>query len=374
VGSKRDIATQAAPRSGAVAGIGLVLALALMAVVSLHTVAADATDQTPASGSDARRPRPSAPVTMVFGGDVHFESWLADTVLVDPQGALTELEDLLADADLVVVNLETAVTDRGVAAPKQHTFRAPAEGLTALAAAGVDVVSVANNHGMDYGADGLADTLDAIDVSGMHAVGGGLTEQAANRPYRTEINGRRISVFGATQVLDTFALDAWNPGPERSGLASAKRSRGGLQRLLAAVRRAAADSDTVVAMLHWGRELEQCPLPRQRTLAAALRDAGVDIIVGGHAHRVGPGGYLGDTVVHYGLGNLVFYASDGPATVSGALAVTVDPDDATSITWRPAVLRGGVATALEGAERSAAANAWRALRSCGPLAARPGAG
>lgn len=374
MGSKRDIATQAASRSGAGTGVGLLLALALMAVVSLHTVVAGATDGTPAGGPDAARPRPTAPVTMVFGGDVHFESWLADTVLVDPQGALTELADLLADADLAVVNLETAVTDGGVAAPKQHTFRAPAEGLTALAAAGVDVVSLANNHGMDYGADGLADTLDAVDVSGMHAVGGGLTEQAAYRPYRTEINGRRIAVFGATQVLDTFALDAWNPGPERSGLASAKRSRGGLQRLLTAVRRAAADSDTVVAMLHWGRELEQCPLPRQRTLAAALRDAGVDIIVGGHAHRVGPGGYLGDAVVHYGLGNLVFYASDGPATVSGALAVTVDPDDATSFAWRPAVLRGGVATALEGAERSAATNAWSALRSCAQLATRPGAG
>lgn len=373
--SERDTSTRAVqvPRTGAAVGAGVLLALALMAAVSLRTVTAGAVA---AGDADARveRPAPTAPVTMVFGGDVHFESWLADAVLADPEGALTELSDLLADADLAVVNLETAVTDGGVAAPKQHTFRAPAEGLTALAAAGVDVVSLANNHGMDYGPEGLADTLGAIGGSGLHAVGGGATEREAYRPYRTEINGRRIAVFGATQVLDTFALDAWNPGPDRPGLASAKRSHRGLRRLLAAVRRAAADSDTVVAMLHWGRELEQCPLPRQRSLAEALRDAGADIIVGGHAHRVGPGGYLGDTVVHYGLGNLVFYASDGPATISGALAVTIDPDGTTSITWRPAVLRAGVATALDGAERSAAVEAWEALRSCTRLAARPGTG
>jgi hypothetical protein len=354
------------------AAVAVLVALALMAAVATHAVATGGAADAGVSGP--ARPRPDGPVTMVFGGDVHFESWLADAVLVDPDRALSELSGVLADADLAVVNLETAVTDAGVAAPKQHTFRAPVEGLTALASAGVDVVSLANNHGMDYGADGLTDTVDAVDAAGLHAVGAGATEREAYRPYRTEINGRRIAVFGATQVLDTFALDAWNPGPDRPGLASAKRSRRGLRRLLAAVREATADSDTVVAMLHWGRELEQCPLHRQRRLADTLRDAGVDIILGGHAHRVGPGGFLGAAVVHYGLGNLVFYAADGPATVSGALAVTVEPDDTTSITWRPAVLRGGVASPLDGAERTDALDAWEALRSCTRLAARPGAG
>jgi poly-gamma-glutamate capsule biosynthesis protein CapA/YwtB (metallophosphatase superfamily) len=266
------------------------------------------------------------------------------------------------------------VTDRGVPAPKEHTFRSPTEGLRALAAAGVDVVSLANNHGMDFGPDGLTDTLQAADDAGLHAIGAGSDQAGAYRPFRTEINGRRIAVFGATQVLDGFALDAWNPGPERPGLASAKRARNGLARLRTAVRRAAVDNDTVVAMLHWGRERRECPLPRQRRLASELRAAGADIIVGGHAHRVGPGGFLGDAVVHYGLGNLVFYAADGRGTVSGALAVTVEPDDTTHITWRPAVLRGGVATALEGAERADALRAWEDLRSCTQMAARSGAG
>ncbi len=372
MGSQDHLPTRVAARLTAAAPLAVLLALALMATVSVHAV----THLRAVGRSAAGEPRdpPTAPVTLVFGGDVHFESWLRDRVLADPPGALDGMARLFADADLAVVNLETAVTERGAPAPKRHTFRAPAAALTALAAAGVDVVSIANNHGMDFGTDGLRDTVRNIAAARLGLIGGGMTEAAAYAPHRTEINGRRIVVLGATQVLDPFAIDDWNPGPDRPGLASAKHARAGLRRLLASVRRAAETSDTVVVMLHWGRERRVCPLPRQRRLAAQLAAAGADVIVGGHAHRLGPGGYLGDAVVHYGLGNLVFYSSDGPGTASGAFAVTIAPDDTTRSEWRPAVLRGGVATPLRGEERAAAVDTWQALRSCTRLAASPTAG
>lgn len=357
---------------GAQSASAVAIALVLMAAVAVQAVVGQAAvDQRAAA---AARPRPSGPVTLVFGGDVHFESWLGDAVRQRPDTALAGLRRLVADADLAIVNLETAVTGAGTRAPKQHAFRAPAAGLYALAAAGVDVVSIANNHGMDFGLDGLDDTLAAARAADLALVGGGLTEAEAYRPLRRTIRGRRVAVFGATQVLDSFAITAWDAGPDRPGLASAKGEQGGLRRLTAAVRRAAATDDTVVVMLHWGRELEHCPLPRQRRLAHTLRAAGADVIVGGHAHRLGPGGFLGDAVVHYGLGNLVFYAADGPATDSGTLAVTIAPDDTPTITWRPAVLRSGVATPLRGVARRDAGTAWTQLRSCSQLAATPAAG
>jgi poly-gamma-glutamate synthesis protein (capsule biosynthesis protein) len=346
----------------------ILLALTLMTAVSVGIVTGWTSFARNGRGT-TQRARPTAPVTLAFGGDVHFESWLRDRVVAAPEGALQRMAPLFADADLSVVNLETAIGERGTAAPKRHTFRGPREGLTALAAAGVDVVSVANNHGMDFGVEGLEDTLRAADQAGLHVIGGGMTDAAAYEPHRVRVNGRRISVFGATQVLDTFALDVWNPGPDRPGLASAKSTRGGTRRLLAAVRHAAATDDTVVVMVHWGRERRQCPLARQRRLAQQLATAGADVIVGGHAHRVGPGGFLGAAVVHYGLGNLVFYSSDGPGTESGVLAVTLAPDDATTIVWRPAALRGGVAGPLRGGQREAAADKWSALRSCTSLTA-----
>jgi poly-gamma-glutamate synthesis protein (capsule biosynthesis protein) len=124
-------------------------------------------------------------------------------------------------------------------------------------------------------------------------------------------------------------------------------------------------------MLHWGREKEQSPLPRQQRLVEQLRAAGADIIVGGHAHRLAGGGYLGDAVVHYGLGNLVVAVARGPATTSGVLMVTIAPDDRASIAWRPAVLHNGVATAVSGPNADATTRPWDDLRGCTGLRAEP---
>ena len=316
-------------------------------------------------------PGPTGPVTLAFGGDVHFESYLGDAVRADPQGALSPVGDLFAKADVAVVNLETAVTDRGAAAPKQYNFRAPRKGLTALQAAGVDVVSLANNHGMDFGYQGLRDTLRAARRADLPLVGAGHSAKQAYRPHEMTVNGRRVAILGATQVLDTFAIEAWTARGNRAGLASAKEDHGGLRRLLRAVRQADERVDTVVVVLHWGLEGASCPLPRQEELAEQLADAGADIVVGGHAHRLQAGGFLGDTVVHYGLGNFVFYTDGGPGADSGVFSVTIARDDAVRTTWRPAVLQSGVATRLTGDSAAAARRSWRDLRSCTNLTAKP---
>src|SRR5690606_25133939 len=113
-------------------------------------------------------PSPSAtakePYTVAVGGDVHFEGVLRERLEKDPSTAMGPIADVLSEADLALVNLETAVTGGGTPAPgKDFRFRAPDTAFEALDAAGVDVASLANNHGMDYGRDGLADTLDAAD-------------------------------------------------------------------------------------------------------------------------------------------------------------------------------------------------------------------
>lgn len=330
-----------------------------------------AADTVPLPAADDGGP-PSAPVTLAFGGDVQFENWLATAVRTDPQGALAPLSRLLGDADLAMVNLETAVTSRGTPSPKPYTFRAPEQGLVALRSAGVDVVSIANNHGMDFGQTGLTDTLQAAGAAGLGIVGGGRDAADAYQPHVTEIHGRRIAVLGATQVLDKIATRDWTAQTGRPGLASAKTEGDGLPRLLTAVRAAASSADTVVVLLHWGREKASCPIPPQRQLAEQLRDAGADIVVGGHSHRLAGAGYsAGDTVVGYGLGNLVLPVTRGPATASGVLTVTIAPDDGTTMAWRPAELRDGVATAIDGADAHAATRAWEELRGCTALDASP---
>jgi poly-gamma-glutamate synthesis protein (capsule biosynthesis protein) len=304
------------------------------------------------------------PVTLAFAGDVHFEGGIRSKVLADPDGLLAPVAPLLRSVDLAVVNLETAITERGTPAAKEYTFRAPAVALRALSAAGVDVASMANNHGLDFGLEGLEDTLTAARDTGFPLIGVGRDARAAYEPFRATVRGQRIAVIGATQVLDGALVASWTAGDDQPGLASAKE----VDRLVTAVAAARATSDTVVVFLHWGVERATCPSVAQRDLARALVDAGADVIVGGHAHRLQGAGRLGDALVAYGLGNFLFSTRPGPGAESGVLTVTVTGRDVDAYAWHPARLADGVPRPLEGRDADAARAAWAELRGCTGLA------
>ena len=191
-------------------------------------------------------------------------------------------------------------------------------------------------------------------------IGIGLDDAQAYRPFRRTVNGQRIAVIGATQVLDDELISAWTAGPGKPGLASAKD----VPRLVRAVRAARQTSDTVVVFLHWGVELEQCPSADQRQLAKQLVAAGADVVVGGHAHRVQGAGRLGRALVGYGLGNFVWYGTSELSTRTGVLLVTVTGRRVDRYRWVPARIVDGVPRPLAGAEARREASSWRALRRC----------
>jgi poly-gamma-glutamate synthesis protein (capsule biosynthesis protein) len=326
-------------------------------LITLATLAAVAA----ASAENHVMATPAAkPVVLAFGGDVHFEGPLEQRLDGNAKAALAPIAPVLGGADIAVVNLETAVTTRGTPTPKAFTFRAPPKAFAALRSAGVDVASMANNHGLDYGLVGLRDSLAAARRYRFPVVGIGLDDGQAYRPFRRTVNGRRIAIIGATQVLDDELISAWTAAPGKPGLASAKE----VPRLVRAVRETRKTSDTVVVFLHWGVELEQCPSADQRTLAKLLVAAGADVVVGGHAHRVQGAGRMGRALVGYGLGNFVWYGTSELSTQTGVLVVTVDGRRVLSYRWVPARIVGGVPTPLAGAERSRELSMWRSLRGC----------
>jgi poly-gamma-glutamate capsule biosynthesis protein CapA/YwtB (metallophosphatase superfamily) len=317
----------------------------------------------PARGTPADRSPTGAAVTIAFAGDVHFEGASRRAL-----GGLGPESAVLSAADLAIVNLETAITERGSAEPKEFNFRAPPTAFGALRDAGIDVATMANNHGLDYGLVGLDDSLAAATAASFPVIGIGRDHASAFAPYRVTISGQRIAVIGATQVLDDQFLDSWAAGPRKPGLASAKR----VDDLLAAVRAARAHADTVVVFLHWGAELAACPTAPQRALAPALEAAGADVIVGSHAHVQLGGGWAPDgAYVDYGLGNFVFYASGGPGARTGVLVLTVRGRAVTRAEWKPAVISGGLPVPLAGAAAAEAVAGWNALRGCTDLAASP---
>ena len=327
---------------------------------------ADPTTTTRRPAGDGREPT-GEPVTIAFGGDVHFEGAIGSRLAANPATTFGPVAGVLRRADLAVVNLETAITERGTPAPKDFTFRAPPAALTALKEAGVDVATMANNHGLDFGPVGLRDSLAAARSAKFPVVGVGRDAGEAYRAWTTTVKGHRIAVLGATQVLDSNLAAAWTATDDKAGMASAYQE----ERLLAAVRTARASADTVIVDLHWGRELANCPIDRQRALAPKLVAAGADVVVGSHAHVLLGGGYLRGAYVHYGLGNFVFYSRGGVTAQSGVLLLTLRGRAVTSSRWVPAVISGGIPIPLQGASATRAVASWQSLRGCTGLKAEP---
>ena len=308
-------------------------------------------------GATAQR----GPVVLAFAGDVHFEGAVRSRLESRSGLVLGAIGPVLNQADIAAVNLETAVTDRGTPQAKQYVFRAPPSAFAALQNGGVDVATMANNHGMDYGVEGLRDSLAAARKAHFPVIGIGLDDAQAYRPYRATVRGERIAIIAATQVLDDNLIPSWTAGPHKPGLASAKR----VPRLLEAVRDARSTADTVVVFLHWGVELAVCPTKTQRRLAKQLVAAGADVVVGSHAHRLLGAGKLGSTFVDYGLGNFAWYASaSGVTAETGVVLVRVTGRHVNSYRFVPARIVNGSPYPLSGTERASAVRAWRGLRGC----------
>ena len=132
-------------------------------------------------------------VTLAFAGDVHFARQLSARA---KPGGLASVSTLLADADISMVNLETSIGTHGKPLAKLYTFQARPVVLDRLADAGVDIVTQANNHSVDYGRAGLRDAVAAKSMSRLHVVGLGATLQDAIAPYVTTVNGTTIAFFG----------------------------------------------------------------------------------------------------------------------------------------------------------------------------------
>jgi len=307
------------------------------------------------------------PVTLAFGGDVHFEGPLATRLAADPATTLDGLPALFAGADLSMTNLESALLSGPCTdpQPKQYRFYAPPSAITAFKDAHVTLVTEANDHGEDCGRPGLAQSLAIAKAAHYPVIGIGANAAQAFTPYRKTINGQRIVIIAATEVIDSNLMTSWTATATQAGVASAYQEG----ELVAAVQAARKDSDTVIVYLHWGTETQQCPNSVQEPLAEALVKAGADIVVGSNTHVQLGAGYLGSALVDYGLGNLAFYDTSPPETYSGALRVTVTGRHIDSFAWRPAVISNGLPVLLTGSSATAAVRRWSGLRGCTRLSA-----
>lgn len=281
--------------------------------------------------------------TLTFGGD---------TLLTRPlternRTPFARIQPTIDTSDLTIVNLETALTTRGTRQVKTYTFRSPPGFANVLQQAGVDVVSLANNHTLDFGTVGLYDTLDALDRAGVARVGAGHTIVEALEPVIVDQGDTSIAILGASQIIPT---PSWVAQPTRPGIASAGKHvlDSNTERVLRAVRQSRTRADVVIVVMHWGIEGDPCPSSVQRKLADALHDAGAAIVLGSHPHVLQPIEFKDSNLTAFSLGNFIWDPRSGATADTGILQIDFVGSAAVGYTFHPHRLDGnGWATRID---------------------------
>ena len=327
-------------------------------------------------------PQDGQTVSLRFGGDVMAgrrfydrdeDGRRSDALLTEGAGVedhlalLREIQPLLAEPDLMVVNLESPLTrspwfdptgarPEGFHPTKEFVFASSPDLAPALAEAGVDVVDLGNNHLYDALDSGLESTLEALDRAGLPHYGAGADLDAAWEPARIEKRGQRFSFVGCTTITGEEWPITYVASADRAGAAPCEAGR--LAQVVAAE---AATGATVVASVHGGFEYGRVQSTNVRALSAVARDAGAKLVVNHHPHVVGPiettlaGGLVADT-----LGNLLFDQQVWATFPSYLLSTDVRGGELVRARTEPLVLedytpRGVLGTLADVSDRFAAA-------------------
>lgn len=243
---------------------------------------------------------------------------------------LDRVRSLVSGVDIAIANVDTVLSDHGQPSPKWANLRGPRDVVHDIRAMGFDVVTMANNHAMDFRAEGMLDMRAAYLEAGIKPIGGGSTLAEASEPASFVVDGRTVTLLSLACTLppDSAAGPTW-PGiaPVKIHQAYAfdeslameqpcsmpdvigRLDGADLQRACADIRVAKTGADIVIAAVHWGVPAPwRAPIhpviqEYQRSLGHALIDAGADAIIGNHAHELHGFEFYKEKPIAYCLGN-----------------------------------------------------------------------
>lgn len=273
------------------------------------------------------------PIRVRAVGDVAIAGTMRDEVLAHGLDPFAQLGDAIREADVAFVNLEAVLTERAaprghVATPGMPLLKSPPRTAAMLARAGFDVVSLANNHALDYGELGLADTLRHVEAERLHAIGAGTTVARALREAVLTVRGVRIGFLAFTEKSNQHTAGAGYLARMRSAEARVRALR--------------PDVDVLLVSLHWGEQYELRPEPEQRRFARAILDAGADAILGHHPHVVQTVETYAGKPILYSLGNFVFGPQPAPRDISVIAELEIVRGRVATLRMIPTILRGTV--------------------------------
>lgn len=257
-------------------------------------------------------PKPEGDDTVFIGavGDL-MPGRGVERILKTSEGGKSGLERVFGDtlsvlriSDIMIGNLEGAVTDGGAKATKSYTFKYKSDILPFLKDAGFTYLMLTNNHSFDYGQEGFTDTLGAVKKAGFATSGAGMNASEAEVFWRTAIRGQRFS------VLSCGAYPVENSGFDGAKIAAATDAKPGIlwesPRIAELVRKEKESGAFVIVCVHGGKEYRTLPSARQQAFYRSLADSGADVVFGSHPHVLQPIEQYGNSLIVYSLGNFLF--------------------------------------------------------------------
>jgi poly-gamma-glutamate synthesis protein (capsule biosynthesis protein) len=255
--------------------------------------------------ADTEDAMPWEDIVLLFSGDINM------TEVIQSNYKQSGIDGILANnfreefinADIAMVNQEFAFTTGGTKArDKQYTFRVNPDYVQIFKDMQIDVVTLANNHTMDFGTVGLTDTFDTLKSAGIPYVGAGNNITEAREIKYFEVKDKKIACLGASRVIPETD---WNAYSNKPGMLTTYDPA----MLVEDIKTAKSQSDFVVVYVHWGVEKQNSPKEYQRGLAKQYIDAGADLVVGSHPHVLQGIEYYNGKPIIYSLGNFMFYSN-----------------------------------------------------------------
>ncbi len=246
------------------------------------------------------------------------------------------VSELLTAADLTIGNMESALGDIGQPEAKSYPFQAPPVAAQALAQAGFDIITLANNHAMDYGPEALLQGMALLRDAGIATIGAGANAAEAHTAHLVEVNGIKIAFLGYVNVpieaSAGFDTQSWTATETAPGLAWAKPDM-----IRADVTAVDQQTDLTIVVLHSGLEYVAEPSEPQTAAAQAAIDAGADLVIGHHAHILQGIQFYNGGVIVYGLGNFAFQITGDPETA--VLNIWLDKNGVRQLELIPAIIQ-----------------------------------
>ncbi|HEV7423734.1 MAG TPA: CapA family protein [Candidatus Paceibacterota bacterium] len=255
-------------------------------------------------------------VTFAFAGDIMLDRGVRNSVVKNFNNdysalfANPNLSKILKDSDIVFANLEGTASDQGKDMHNLYSFRMDPATVPALAGAGIDVLSVANNHVGDWGRNAYIDTLARLKENEILYAGGGNNEMEAEQPAIIEKYGMKIGFI----AFSDKGPDSMSATADQAGLLLANNPR-----FDEIIKNAAKQVDYLVVSFHFGEEYQTKHNARQADLAHKAADDGAKLVIGAHPHVVEDTEIYKNSYIAYSLGNFIFDQSWSQPTMQGGL-------------------------------------------------------